>query len=103
MIEIASETLLTLKEAAGRFPPSRAGRPTHAATIFRLIQSRKLEGIRLGGRWVTSLEAIQRYADRETRAALGDEPAPEKTSDRMTAAHRHRFEIAERYAESKRW
>jgi hypothetical protein len=76
MIDIATETLITLKDAAARIPPSRGGRPTHAATIWRLIQSRKLEGVRLGGRWLTSLDALQRYGDRETRAALGDEPAP---------------------------
>jgi hypothetical protein len=72
MIDIATESLISLKDAAARIPSSRAGRPTHAATIWRLIQSRKLEAIRLGGRWVTSLEALQRYADAETRAALGE-------------------------------
>jgi|SRR6516164_5171399 hypothetical protein len=85
MIDIGTETLISLREAAARIPSSRAGRPTHAATVFRLIRSRKLEGIRLGGRWVTSLEALQRYADRETLAVLGDGPAPPPPAPRRRA------------------
>ena len=92
MIDIATETLITLKDAAARIPPSRAGRPTHAATIWRLIRARKLEGVRVGGRWVTSLEALQRYADRETLAALGDEPAPAPPMTRRRAAEIERAE-----------
>jgi hypothetical protein len=92
MIDIATETLLALKDAAARIPSSRAGRPTHAATIFRLIRAGKLEGIRLGGRWVTSVEALQRYADRETRAALGDEPEPAPAITRRRAAEIERAE-----------
>jgi hypothetical protein len=92
MIDIATETLLTLRDAAARIPSSRAGRPTHAATVFRLIRARKFEGIRIGGRWVTSVEALQRYADRETRAALGDRPAPGPSITRRRAAEIDRAE-----------
>jgi hypothetical protein len=92
MIDIASEGLLTLKEAAALIPSSRAGRPTHAATVFRLIRARKLEGVRVGGRWLTSVEALQRYADRETRAALGNEPAPAPPITRRRAAEIQRAE-----------
>jgi hypothetical protein len=96
MIDLANETLLNLPDAARRIPPSRAGRPTHPATIFRLIQSRKLEGIRLGGRWVTSIEALQRYAERETLAALGEPVPPVPVQSK---ARRQAIERAEREAE----
>jgi hypothetical protein len=77
MIDITSETLITLPEAAARCPISRGGRPVHPATIWRWIKSRKLEGTRLGDRWLTSVEAMARYAERQTLAALGGEPAPQ--------------------------
>jgi hypothetical protein len=76
MIDTATEHLLTLEQAASRIPISRGGRPCHPATIWRWIASRKLEGVRIGSRWLTSVEAIQRHAERETLAALGAEPAP---------------------------
>jgi hypothetical protein len=97
MIEIGAERLVSLKDAAALIPPSRAGRPTNPSTVSRLIQARKLEGIRLGGRWLTSIEALQRYADRETRAALGDEPAP-APSGRMSKRRAAEIERAEREA-----
>jgi excisionase family DNA binding protein len=74
MIDIAIETIISLKDAAKRFPPGRGGRPTHHSTLCRLIQERKLEGIRMGSHWCTSVEALQRYADRETAIALGNKP-----------------------------
>jgi hypothetical protein len=97
MIDIATETLLSLRDAAARIPSSRGGRPTHAATIFRLIQDRKLEGIRLGGRWVTSLEALQRYAEAETRAALGE---PVSAAPVISKRRRAEIDRAEREAMS---
>jgi hypothetical protein len=94
MIDIKTETLLNLPDAARRIPSSRGGKPTHPATVCRLIQSGKLEGIRLGGRWVTSLEALQRYADRETIMVLGESPPAGSVS-----AQRRR-ERAEREADA---
>jgi hypothetical protein len=97
MIDIATETLITLRQAADREPPSRGGARVHFATIWRRITSRKLEGIRLGGRWLTSVEALQRYAERETLAALGKVPAPEapvQTKGRQRAIERAEQEAA---------
>ncbi len=97
MIDTANEQLLTLQQAADRMPVSRGGRPVHFATIWRWIKARKLEGIRIGDRWLTSVEAIQRFAERQTLAALGDNPAPAvpmQRKDRQRAIER-----AEREAE----
>ena len=91
MIDTATEQLLTLQQAADRMPVSRGGRPVHLATIWRWIKARKLEGVRLGDRWLTSVEALQRYAERQTLAALGNEPippAPVQTAGRRKAIER---------------
>src|SRR5438094_832673 len=37
-IDVATETLLSLRQAARRLPPGRNGRPCHPATVFRWIQ-----------------------------------------------------------------
>jgi hypothetical protein len=66
MIDMASERLITLNEAARLRPPSRRGRPTHSSTVYRWIsrgvRGQKLEAIRLGGTLYTSQEAMQRFA-----------------------------------------
>jgi hypothetical protein len=96
MIDIATEQLLTLQQAADREPVSRGGRPVNQTTIWRRIKDRELEGVRLGCRWVTSVEALQRYAERQTLAALGDEPAPRVPV--QTKARRRAIERAEHEA-----
>lgn len=70
MIDIATERLLNLNEAAKLLPSARKGRPVHPATIWRQIASGKLEGLHVGNRWITSVEAIQRYLEEQTEAAL---------------------------------
>ena len=70
MIDIATERLLNLREAAKLFPSVRSGKATCHATVWRKIVCGELEGLHLGTRWVTSVEAIQRWAERQTEAAL---------------------------------
>lgn len=73
MIDIATEHLLTMAQAARLRPGSRQGRPTHPSTIVRYIQrgirGHRLEAVRLGGTLYTSREALQRFAERLTAAA----------------------------------
>jgi hypothetical protein len=72
MIDIATESTLTLADAAKLLPSVRMGRPVSFQCILRWVQegSRgpdgrtvKLEAVRLGGRWITSKEAMQRFAE----------------------------------------
>jgi excisionase family DNA binding protein len=98
MIDIACEKLLTLQQAADLMPVSRGGSKVHFVTIWRWIRDRKLEGIRVGGRWLTSLEAIQRAAERETLRALGELPAPEMPV--QTTGRKRALARAEREAEA---
>lgn len=76
-IELTSEKLITFRELIQSLP-KRDGRSVHISTIHRW-RSRgskgvRLEAIRVGGSWLTSHEAFQRYCDRLT--ALTTEPTP---------------------------
>src|SRR5438552_3149705 len=78
MIDLASEQRIGLHEAAKLYPSFRNGRPTHISTPLRHITKGtklpsgeivRLEGARLGGRWITSIEAVQRFMERLTAGA----------------------------------
>jgi hypothetical protein len=75
MIDLMSENVLGLIEAAKRLPKGRRGRPVTLSCILRWILEGtlgpdgtkvRLEAIRLGGRWVTSEQALQRFAEQLT-------------------------------------
>lgn len=76
-INISTETLLSLNEAAKESP----GRP-HLSTLHRWrlrgVRGVKLETCLVGGRRFTSREALERFAARTTAVADG-EPAPPRT------------------------
>ena len=82
-VDLQTETLLTLSQAARRLPPSRQGRPVSLSCVYRWLVTGirttrgrvRLEGIRLGGRWLTSAEALQRFAAALT-PDLADRPEP---------------------------
>lgn len=65
MIDIAHETLLTFEQAAEKLQVSKA-------TVYRWVthgsNDIKLEALKLGGIWRTSVEAVQRFAERLTPA-----------------------------------
>ena len=67
MINPANETLLTLSRAADLYPAVNGRRP-HASTVFRHaahgIAGVHLETTHVGGRLVTSAEAVQRFLSR---------------------------------------
>lgn len=81
MIDVATEKLLTLAQAAKHLP----GRPS-ICTIWRWrnrgIKGRRLESVQVGGRVYTSLEALARFA----ASASGDQPAAPRTSSQRERA-----------------
>jgi hypothetical protein len=86
-INLQTEATLSLAAAARMIPSGRRGRPCNLSTIFRWIidgvrlpsgEVVRLEAVRLGGRWLTSAEAIQRFADRHTPEP-GEKPLPTRT------------------------
>jgi Protein of unknown function (DUF1580) len=79
MIDLSTETLLSFAQAAKRLPGHRDGKPIDPSTVWRWCRRGckapdgtvvKLEAVRVGGRSVTSAEALQRFSD-----ALAGEPA----------------------------
>jgi hypothetical protein len=61
---LTNETVLTFSEAAAHLPRLH-GRKIHASSVWRWarkgVQGIRLETLRLGGRFVTSLEALERF------------------------------------------
>lgn len=93
MIDVATESLLTLPQAAALLPD----RPS-VATLWRWrtkgCRGRKLESISLGGKVYTSSEAIQRFsqqhggtsAETSTRTLVAREKAIERAEQELTKA-----------------
>jgi hypothetical protein len=86
MSDILSETTLGLAEAARRLPSYRRGSPVSPSTLWRWItdgvklpggQMVRLEAARLGGRWLTSVEALARFAAAQTPTFGGGGSPPE--------------------------
>jgi hypothetical protein len=81
---LIDEQLLSLPQAARRLPPGRRNRPVSLSCVLRWVldgvpgpggQRVRLEGVRVGGRWLTSVEALARFAAALT-PRLDDDPAP---------------------------
>jgi hypothetical protein len=96
MLDIRNETLISLTQAARMLPPGRRERPVSVSCVYRWIFSGiktphgkvRLEGIRIGGRWLTSVEALERFAAAQT-PDLADRPQLPRTSTmRCRAAQR---------------
>jgi hypothetical protein len=66
--------MLSLAQAARMLPPGRRGRPVTLSCVLRWVLDGvktpagrvRLEAIRIGGRWITSIEAFERFAARQT-------------------------------------
>jgi hypothetical protein len=104
MIDLASEHLISLRDAARRLPAGRRGRPVTLSCLFRWVTegvtapggSRvRLEAVRLGGRWLTTVEALQRFAEAQTPAPRAPAPArrPRSPAARERAAARAEREL----------
>jgi hypothetical protein len=80
---ILGETQIFLTQLPIHTPTGPGGRTIHYSTalrwVVRGVRGVKLDAIRLGGRWVTSLEALNRFATKLTKAGDAD---PTPTGDR---------------------
>ncbi len=93
---ILDETTLSLPEAARRLPSYRRGRPVSVSCIMRWILhgvrtpigAVKLEAVRLGGRWITSTEALGRFAAAQTPLATSGVQLPRSPSTRRRQSER---------------
>lgn len=97
-IDLQTEKTLTLAAAARLMPPGRGGRPCHLSTVFRWItegakgpdgRTVRLDAVRLGGKWITSVESLERFAAALTPDLTGQRPrTPMSASRRQAAAQR---------------
>jgi len=95
VFDLTTEALIPLAAAARLVPPGRNGKRCHLSTILRWIMTGakapdgtvvRLEGLRIGGRWTTSRQALQRFAERLTRRLDGPAPAGAHTPARRGRA-----------------
>lgn len=88
---LQNECVVTFSEAAKVLPRVNGRRP-HASTIWRWarkgVQGVKLETRRLGGRFVTSVEALERFSK-----ALADVDLPDRAPKTAPATNRPRTEL----------
>ena len=87
-IDFKTETVIDLRHQAPSYLGwSRNGRPVHYSSLIRAVtkgvNGHKLEAARIDKRWVTSVEAIQRWAERQT-----DGHGPQMTQKTVAARRR---------------
>lgn len=89
---LCNETIVTFAEAAARLPRVN-GRRAHTSTVWRWsrkgVKGVRLECRRLGGRFVTSLEALDRFGKALAEIEPPEQPAP-STSKHPTDRQRER-------------
>jgi hypothetical protein len=93
MIDLRNETALSLSQAARLLPPSRRGRPVTLSCLLRWVLNGvrtpagvvRLEAARMGSRWLTTIEALERFAAQQT-PAVGDKPVTPRTPLRRQRA-----------------
>ena len=80
MIDVSSETIISLAECARRLPARRAGKRPHVSCIYRWTVSGcrgiVLESIQVGGTRCTSTAALSRFFAALTAQAQGEPVAP---------------------------
>jgi hypothetical protein len=91
-----------LGQATRLFPPYRKNRPVNTSTVFRWITEGvklpdgthlKLEAARVGGRYRTSAQAIERFIRRQNEPPP-EQPRPRTAKQRTMAAERADKELA---------
>jgi len=101
--EVAAGAGISLGQAARRLPSYRESRPVSPSTLWRWISRGvlladgshvRLEAVRLGGRWLTSIPALERFTQAQTPAVEAG-PAPTPNTPRTLA---QRARAAERAA-----
>ena len=92
MISLAIEEVLTVQAATSHLPPRANGQRVHVSTVYRWIargiRGVVLESLRVGGTTYTSVQAIQRFAERVTESAARTSPRVEISGSRARAIDR---------------
>jgi hypothetical protein len=109
MLDVFAEQAISLAEVAKVCGRGRKGKPCHFSTVLRWILGGvrgpagdlvKLEAIRLGGRWVTTQGAFQRFVAKLTPNSNNGGEAPEPVPVRSPAARQRSSERAAKKLEA---
>jgi len=101
MIDIFSDSTLTLSQASKILPTGRNGARPHLSTLIRWIQhgakapdghAVKLEAVRFGEKWLTSREAVARFVE-ELTPRLDDRQLPRTPNRQRREAERASREL----------
>jgi hypothetical protein len=83
-INLHAERILTIREAVEELPRLRGGKQVHRSTLYRWMTrgtgGARLESLKVGRTTVTSREALQRFAERESS------PPPDYPQDPSSSA-----------------
>lgn len=103
MLDTTAETLIPLADACNLIPPARHGKKTHLSTLLRWIlrgtrnlagDMVRLEAVRMGSRWMTTREALQRFAEALTPCVDSPHAAtPRTATQRQSASERAAREL----------
>ena len=89
MIDVSSETIISLAECARRLPARRAGKRPHVSCIYRWTVSGCrgiiLESIQIGATRCTSTAALAKFFAALTAQARGEPMAPPPAKHRRQA------------------
>jgi hypothetical protein len=92
MLDITSEDTLTLTDACRILPRGRNGSRPQLSTLLRWIldgcrapdrRRVRLEAVRLGNKWITSRQALQRFAAALTPTLTDDVATPKWRTPRQ--------------------
>lgn len=82
MIQIDQEQLVAIRDVPKLLPKRRNGKYVHVSAVYRWIsrgvRDVVLESVKIGGQRYTSVEALQRFADRLSDTATAV-PKPRQT------------------------
>lgn len=102
MIDLSSEALISLSEAARRLPKRRRGKRPHVSCIYRWTtggcRGVVLDSVQIGGTRCTSHEALERFFHALTAAAR--DGSPSMNGARSPAKRQRDSEAAGRKLES---
>jgi hypothetical protein len=101
VIDLKCETPIDLvREGPEYLGKSRNGRPVHGSYLVRAVtrgvNGHRLEALRCGRRWVTTVEALQRWLAAQTAGAGASAPDSRVVPDRSPARRARDAERADR-------
>lgn len=82
MIDLKNEEVFPLSRAARLYPGG--GRHVSALHRYRMDRDVPLECLKVGGVWMTTVEAMQRHVYALTEAELGTRRSPASTKARVS-------------------